>query len=172
MNLELWDAEGKGKAVMNLIKANEAWMPQNLEQNFKFMGARTRSQFVFEINNERILLCPQDWLVLTQTGWKKLVTPKEIDDYVDRKVTGPLFVFDNIERKDDRQVIVGTLFNVARTETASVELPLQQNGNAAKPQTEDKKQKVKETNAPSLINIKNKQVNAEDDDDDDDDDED
>jgi len=31
MNLELWDAEGKGKIALNLVRSNEAWMPQNLE---------------------------------------------------------------------------------------------------------------------------------------------
>lgn len=126
MNLELWDVEGKGKIVLNLLKTNEAWLPQNLQQSFKFVGARTRSQFVFEINKERMLLRPHDWLVLTDGGWKKLVTPEEIDDYVNRKIVGPLFVFDGIERKDERQVIMGTMFNSARTEMISVELPLQQ----------------------------------------------
>jgi hypothetical protein len=177
MNLELWDVDGKGKMVLNLIKANEAWMPQNLEQNFKFVGARTRSQFVFEVNHERMLLSPHDWLLLTESGWKKLATPKEIDDYVERKTIGPLFVFDKIERKDDRQVILGTLFNAARTEMVSIELPLQQ---GVQPQTrpiDEKKQKVKETNVTSMVKTGDKLMVSipatpnDDDDDDDDDDE-
>lgn len=131
MNLELWDVDGKGKIVLNLVRATEAWMPQNIEQNFKFIGVRSRSQFVFEINQERMILRPHDWLLLTDGGWKKLTTPKEIDDYVDRKVTGPLFVFDKVEKKEDRQVIIGTLFNAARTEMATFEMPLQQAGAGA-----------------------------------------
>ena len=156
MNLELWDVDGKGKISLNLIKANEAWLPQNLEQNFKFVGARTRSQFVFEVNNERMLLSPHDWLLLTDGVWKKLKTPEEIDDYVERKTPGPLFVFDNIERKDDRQVIIGTLFNAARTEMVTIELPLQQGTNGASGPTgrnapDEKRQKVKETNVPPVV---------------------
>jgi len=80
MNLELWDVDGKGKISLNLVKVNEPWLPQNLEQNFKFIGARTRSQFVFEINKERMLLSPHDWLLLTDSTWKKLVSPQDIDD--------------------------------------------------------------------------------------------
>jgi hypothetical protein len=89
------------------------------------MGARTRSQYVFEIDNERMLLRPQDWLLLTEGGWKKLSTPKEIDDYVERRVTGTLFVFDSIGKKDEKQVIKGTVYNPMRTESYPVELATQ-----------------------------------------------
>lgn len=159
MNLELWDVDGKGKITLNLVKANEAWLPQNLEQNFKFVGARTRSQFVFEINRERMLLSPHDWLVLTDSGWKKLVTPKQIDDYVERKTVGPLFVFDKVERKEDRQIILGTLFNAARTEMVSVELTLQQTGSSAGQGVNgagsEKKQKIKESNTHPVLKTGN-----------------
>lgn len=131
MNLELWDAEGKGKIAINLLKSSESWTPQNIQQTFKFMGARTRSQFVFEINKERVLLSPHDWLLLTDKGWVKLVTPADIDAYVERKVTGPLFVFNGMGRKEDHQIIMGTLFNAARTEATPIEIDVQQSGNAA-----------------------------------------
>lgn len=156
MNLELWDVDGKGKIVLNLIKTNEAWLPQNLEQNFKFVGARTRSQFVFEIDEERMLLRPHDWLVLTESGWQKLETAEEIDNYVDRKVVGPLFVFDHIDRKDDRQIIVGTLFNAARTEMVPVELTLQQ-GTTAVAKATPKEKRIKGKERSSLAKHKEKQ---------------
>lgn len=159
MNLELWDVEGKGKITLNLVKANETWLSQNLEQSFKFVGARTRSQFVFEINHERMILRPHDWLLLTDSGWKKLTTPAQIDDYVERKTVGPLFVFDRVERKEDRQVIMGTLFNTARTEMVTFELPLQQNGPSSGQgpggAVGEKKQKTKESNPPSVLKTEN-----------------
>lgn len=127
MNFELWDPDGKSKIALNLLKSNEPLMPPNLIQNFKFVGARTRSQFVFEINKERMLLSPQDWLILTDKGWVKLTTPEEIDAYVDRKLTGPMFVFDGVERREDRQYLIGTLFNTSRTDAQHIEILLQQN---------------------------------------------
>jgi hypothetical protein len=125
MNLELWDAQGKGKVVLNLLRSGDHLPEQNFEKNFKFMGARTRSQYVFEIDNERMLLRPQDWLLLTEGGWKKLSTPKEIDDYVERRLTGTLFVFDSIAKKDEKQIIKGTVYNPMRTESYPVELATQ-----------------------------------------------
>lgn len=124
MGLELWDAEGKGKINLNLLKSNENWVPQNLQQNFKFVGARTRSQFVFEVDKERMLLSPQDWLVLTEEGWIKLETPEDIDNYVNRKLTGPMFVFDGISRKEDRQVFIGKMYNTSRTDMQAIEMPV------------------------------------------------
>lgn len=153
MNLELWDVDGKGKITLNLVRANEPWAPQNLEQNFKFVGARTRSQFVFEVNKERVVLKPHDWLVLIDGNWRKIVTPKEIDDYVERRIVGPLFVFDHVERKDDKQVVVGTLFNAARTETAPIELTMQQafTPAPAKSGPEEKKHKDKESKISPVL---------------------
>lgn len=161
MNLELWDVDGKGKIVLNLIRSNEAWTPKNLEEQFKFIGARTKSQLIFEVKEERMLLRPNDWLVLTETGWKKLETPDEIDQYVERKLVGPLFVFDQIERKDDRQVISGTLFNAARTEMMPMELSLQQNVTAiAKKQLDEKKQRGREGNHTPMVKIKTPNINV------------
>ena len=68
MSFELWDVEGKGKIVLNLLKSSEPWAIQNaqtLQHMFKFLGARTRTQCVFEINRERVILKPSDWLLFT-----------------------------------------------------------------------------------------------------------
>lgn len=55
MQLELWDLNGQSKVALNLLKSSEPWTPQNVLQNFRFLGSRTRSQFVFEVNKERML---------------------------------------------------------------------------------------------------------------------
>ena len=134
MNLELWDPDGKGKIVLNLLKSSEVQAPINIVQSFKFLGARTRTQFVFEIDKERMLLSPHDWLLLTKERWIKLTTAEEIDAYVERTSTGPLFVFNEVERKDDHLSLIGALYNAARTDVQQVEIPLQQ-GNGSGGQT-------------------------------------
>ena len=118
--------EGKNRINLNLLKSNEQWIPRNLQQDFKFVAARTRSQYVFEINKERVLLKPKDWLVQTDTGWKKLETAEDIDNYVERKIHGALFVFDGVVKKDDKQVLMGTLFNASRTDAQMMEIDLAQ----------------------------------------------
>lgn len=145
MNLELWDVEGKGKVVLNLLKSTEAWAPQSIYSSFTFIGTRTRSQFVFEVDGERMLLSPQDWLLRTDDGWKKLNTPQEIDNYVNRKDVGVLFVLDGIKRVDGRQVLAGTLFNSSRTEMQPVELPIQKGGATFSKTDEEEEEQPVET---------------------------
>lgn len=164
MNLELWDVEGKVKISLNLLRSTEAWFPQNIQRNFKFVGARTRSQFVFEVDKERMLLSPQDWLLLTESGWKKLVTSEEIDDYVTRKVTGPLFVFDGVSRKDGRQVLMGTLFNATRTDMRNIEIPVQQGGTPITPvessgKVEESSDGIESEDSTSALSIRMKEIN-------------
>ncbi len=156
MNMELWDVDGRAKISLNLLKSTENWTPQNMQQAFKFLGARTRSQFVFEINNERMIISPKDWLLLLEKGWIKLETPEDIDAYVDRKVTGSLFVFDGIERREDKQVLVGTMFNSTRTEMQTIEMAVQQaggppaNGPKAEIESEEDEDVVNESAAYKL----------------------
>lgn len=128
MNLELWDPDGKKKVALNLLKSMETWLPKNVQQDFKFLGARTRSQFVFEVDDEKMLLSPNDWLLLTEEGWRKLGTPEEIDDYVQREEIGTLFVFDGVQRVGDQQILHGAIYNASRTQVHDVELPVQKDG--------------------------------------------
>lgn len=129
MSFELWDIEGKGKVLLNILKSAEPWMMHNtnsIQHMFKFAGARTRTQCVFEVNHERMIISPSDWLLMTSKGWKKLSTEEEIDHYVKRKTLGTLFVFEGLGRKEDRQVLFGTLYNSSRSDFQELEVPLQQ----------------------------------------------
>lgn len=158
MTFELWDIGGKNKIVLNLIKMHEAWMPRNVQESFHFLGARTRSQYIFEIDEERMLISPQDWLLQTDEGWIKLTDAKEIDDFVERKVTGVLFVFDGVARQEGRQMLKGVMFNASRTEMQEVEIAVQK-GAAAPYKASDEE-----------IKAVAKRIDTDDDDDDEDDD--
>lgn len=157
MKFELWDVEGRGSIALNLLKSLEPKGAQNLTKNFKFLGARTRSQFVFEIDNERVLLSPYDWLLYTDGNWKKLTTAQEIDDYVDRKIIGPLFVFDGIRKIGDQQVLSGALFNSTRSDFQAIELPVQQSGGSP---IKDEAKGTAEGNAQLKQNADGKRPNA------------
>jgi hypothetical protein len=149
MNLELWDVEGKKKIALNLLKSMETWMPQNLQQDFKFLGARTRSQFVFEVDDEKMLLSPHDWLLLTDEGWKKLDTLDEIDDYVDLKDKGTLFVFDGVMRIGDQQMLKGAMYNATRTKVHDIELPVQKDGLVYQPVEKNRNKREMLNNRPN-----------------------
>lgn len=160
MTFELWDVEGKGKVVLNLLKSNEPWLVNSkmMGNIFKFVGARTLSQCVFEVNQERMHLKPTDWLIFTTKGWKKLESGQDIDDYVNRKISGTLFVFEGVKRKGSGQVMLGTLYNPTRSDSQPVEMAIQ-------PLKKGKSASV------TKVESKNNHDNDDDDEDDDDDDE-
>jgi len=138
MSFELWDVNGKAKVALNLLKSKEPWTTNNakaIQSAFKFVGARTKTQSLFEINKVRMVIRPNDWLLMTSKGWKKLESAEDIDRYVQRKDVGMLFVFEGWKNKEDRQAMMGTLYNVSRSDTNSVELVMQN----AKPKSAAKK---------------------------------
>jgi hypothetical protein len=124
MMLDLWDVEGRSKMGINLIKANESFAAKPLTEEFRFIGARTKTKVLFEIQKDRMILKPNDWLILTETGWKKLATPEEIDSYVERKLVGPLFIFEGLAREDEKQILKGTLVAPNRAEIHEVEIAI------------------------------------------------
>lgn len=154
MALELWDVDGKGKVILNLLKSNEPWVAQNsqiIQNTFKFVGARTRSQYVFEVNNERLIISPQEWMIFTpKDGWKKLTKADEIDDYVNRKKTGALFVFNGLSKQNEQHTMLGTLFSPSRSEMKEVEISIQ----SANTRTPKEKDEDAQGDAPPAPNKK------------------
>lgn len=168
MTLELWDPEGKSKTMLNLLKSTDAIIPPNILQNFKFVGAKTRSQFVFEYNKERLTLRPNDWLLFADNQAKLLKSIDDIDGYVERKLQGFLLTFDALEKKDDRQVLIGTIFNRSRTAMQPIELLMQPGEIAA---VRKEKPVIKKEVKTHTASLQDDEDDDEDDDDDDDDDE-
>lgn len=124
MSLELWDAGGRVKTPLSLMRIKDHQKNPNLNQEFKFVGAKTWAQFIVECSREkkRLTLKSNDWLVLTQEGWKKLETPDEIDAYVSGSLSGPLFILDHLKKQNGRQVLFGHVFNTSRTEVEEIEI--------------------------------------------------
>lgn len=158
MNLELWDAEGKKKMVLNLLKSMDTWMPQNLQQQFKFLGARTKSQFVFEVGEEKMLLSPSDWLLLTEEGWRKLDNIDGINNYVDLKEIGTLFVFEGINKVGDQQILKGEMFNPTRTKVHDMELPVLKDGLVYQQINKDPKRKINPLQKSNLQYVNGNQL--------------
>lgn len=134
MTLELWDVEGKSKSALHLVRTKEASYFPDINQEFKFVGAKTWSQFVLESRNGRMIIKPHDWLIQQEGGvWKKISTSAEVDDYVTHRMAGPLFILEKMIKKEGKQVLVGHLFNASRTEIQEISLPAEQISLSSRP---------------------------------------
>jgi hypothetical protein len=166
--LELWDTEGISKVSLSMMRSRDAWLPQHLKDNLRFVGAKTWSQFLIEAGTQRLDVGIQDWLLLTAQGWKKLATAGEINAYLQRHLIGELLVLDRLEKRGGKQILIGHLFNSARSETQPMEIPFNPpsrpptvannpparkpvNRQAAKEQNEDDTQEEPEASLPSVM---------------------
>lgn len=122
ITFEFWDKNGKGKIPLSLIRHKTHDPLPDVSKEFKFVGAKTWAQFIVECGSKRFVLKEGDWLVLTQSGWQKIGSPQDVDDYVSQKIQGPLFVLDKLVKQEGKQILMGHLFNSSRTEMQEVEL--------------------------------------------------
>lgn len=126
IQFSIWDVEGKRKVALNLIKSADIWNPKETCRDIRFVGSRTLKQILVEMRGERLTLKPLDWILLEEEGWKKLTTAEDIDDYVERRKMGPLFVFRAVVKKEDEQVLIGVLYSASRAQMEEIEIPLHQ----------------------------------------------
>lgn len=126
MCFDLWDEHGQKKMPLTLLKSNEAWSKEAFMRSFHFLGARTKTQCVCEMDEQRLLLQPNDWLLLTEEGWQKILTEEEIDAFVDRKKQGVLLVFDGVQKQGEHQVLQATLFSTSRAFMEEMSFSIQQ----------------------------------------------
>lgn len=113
---EVWDQTGTTGVPIHLVRVRCVEAFPDIASEFRFVGAKTWSQFIFECRGSRLLLRSDDWLLLTPEGWKKIATCEEIDDYVNRKLFGPLLVVGKMTKKGGKEVLLGNVFSVSRTE--------------------------------------------------------
>lgn len=147
MNLELFDLGGRIKVILNLIRLSEPPLqPLMIAQDFHFIGARTKIHSLFKVNNKREIVGPEDWFLLTQEGWKKLKTRKEIDAYVAGQLQGVLLIIDRINSFNEDRWLEATLYSRSRAQSEAVTLPLKSSPKTPAKEPPPKEEKKEETN--------------------------
>lgn len=122
LTCELWDAEGKSKTELSMMRSKALFPPA--PRTLQFVAAKTWTQFVLDAGDQRLEVGPGDWLLLEEGCWNKLEDPEAIDDYVAMRRLGDLLVVEGLARVDGRRVLVGHLFNQVRTAVEPIEIPL------------------------------------------------
>ncbi len=139
LRFELWDIGGQRKVNVNLIRSNQMWrFPGALK--VRFVGARTRTHSILEFDGERVIVGPNEWLLRQEKGWVKLNTIELIDEYVDGKRIGELFVCEGVQRQDGQQIFVAHVYSPTRTSVENIELS-----------TQSSEVRIREAEAPASI---------------------
>lgn len=134
MTLTLWDVNGLAHQTINLVKMTSSPMEiAEILKELSFVGMRTWTKPILQAGNDRLVLSPDDWVIYTDAGWKKVLTRKQIEDYLSGSLQTPLLVFHAIEHEEQGMVLAGHLFNAQRTLVESITLPLKQTIEEASP---------------------------------------
>jgi hypothetical protein len=128
LRFELWDAEGGIHVPMNVVRSMDIWKFPG-RHKVRFVGARTRSQWILDLDGDRMVVGPDEWLLYTDEKWMKLDTISKIDAYVDGALSGELMICEGLAKRDDgQQVFVTRVYNATRSAIKAVELSTQAEG--------------------------------------------
>lgn len=118
MAFRVWDESGFHCTEVKVQKKRIEESLPRIENFLSGARRRTKTQVTALLGGKRVILKPGDWFIQTKNGWRNLHSLADIEAYLDYKLTGVLFVFDEIQTAaDGKPVLVGHLFNETRTMT-------------------------------------------------------
>lgn len=86
---------------------------------------RSEKQISCMIEKQCMVLKTGDWILKTAGRWKILRKKEERDAFLNGKLFGELFIFEQISQKQGQKMIQGRLFNPGRTQVVSIEMAAQ-----------------------------------------------
>lgn len=137
LGFELFAPDGSQKLLLNIVKAADPLPAKPVDQDFSFIGARTKTHFLFKVTGNREIVAAGDWFVLGSQGWEKIKKVKEVESYVAGGLPYPMIVIDGIVGEGDQRVLHATLFSAQRSQLLELDLPLSAQPKAAAPKAEE-----------------------------------
>ena len=126
LDIEAWDPTGFYLIKTKLSPQQTPKTATKPESLFTSLKLRTSSQVIAVVGKKRFLLKTGDWLLKTSTGWKAIKRSDEIDACLFHEISGPLFIFDALEKQGSKVLMKGHLFDEMHTQIQSISLPIQE----------------------------------------------
>lgn len=124
IDIEVWDETGFCPLQFKIELEKTGPSPFKSELMPSAIRLRSGTQVSCAFGKRRVILKQGDWLLKTSTGWKNLRRTEEIEQYLDHRLKGELFIFDAIEKEQGRFVMKGHLFDETRTQMQVLSLPI------------------------------------------------
>lgn len=125
VELEIWDETGFCPVQFKLEMEKQERLQLKPEMMPSSIRLRSNSQVSCAFGKRRVILKQGDWLLKTPVGWKNLRRAEEIEQYLQHRLKGELFIFDAIEKEQGRSVVKGHLFDETRTQMQPLSLPIE-----------------------------------------------
>ncbi|MBS0624718.1 MAG: hypothetical protein JSS32_01555 [Verrucomicrobia bacterium] len=122
LEIEGWD--GNQHVRLALASASTSLFKVKGEELFSAIRIRSDKQISCTLDKQCLILKVGDWVLKTGNRWKLLRKPEEKEAFLSGKWAGELFVLDQISNKQGQKSISGHFYNLSRTQTVSVDLPV------------------------------------------------
>jgi len=113
LEIEAWDQHGTLVPGARLPLQRGQPIRKAADQIITDPKLRSGKIVACKIGKKRLALRPNDWIIKTQTGWRKLITTNEIESYLNNEQLEELFVVDSIEQNGQMR---GRHFDLLRTQ--------------------------------------------------------
>jgi hypothetical protein len=122
ITFDLWNDDGSSHVIAALMRRSDTFdakMPP-----MRLVGALSKKRWIAEIQGKRIVLAPDDWIVLTSNGYTRIDSPEQLDAYIEGRLSGGLLAFSGIEKIQGESCLVGSFFNSSRSQQDSIAVSL------------------------------------------------
>lgn len=118
--IEGWNEEGHVRLLFSL----SASLPfkSKGEELFSAIRIRSEKQISCMLEKQCMVLKTGDWVLKNGSRWKILRKKEEREAFLNNKLVGELFVFDQIIQKQGQKMVVGKLYNLGRTQMTAIEM--------------------------------------------------
>lgn len=124
LEVEVWDEKGFYPQTLRLDLQSSSRLNQKSDLQTASVRLRSSSQVVCSIGKRRLILKEGDWLMKVGRSWRVIKRSKDINDCLQHKLRGELFVFDSIDKQQGKLFLKGHLFDEMRTQITPVSLPI------------------------------------------------
>jgi hypothetical protein len=122
--IEVWDASGFQLTRVRLDLQHVSQLNYKMENLPTSIRMRTRAQVTCTFGKRRLILREGDWLLKTPAGWRNLRKVSDIEDCIQHKIRGELFIFDSLEKEKGRTTLKGNVFDEMRTQIQPIAIPI------------------------------------------------
>lgn len=120
--LEAWDGAEHTRIGLQLSPGTPFKM--RAEELISSLRVRSEKQISCMLEKQCVVLKVGDWVLKSAGRWKVLRKKDDKDAFFNGKLSGELFILDQILQKHGQKVIQGRLFNPGRTQIVAVEMAL------------------------------------------------
>ncbi len=124
MVIDCWDETGFQMFRIQLSLASKQSVYPMLDKVFTSMRLRTAKEVTALLGKRRIVVREGDWWLKIDHTWRCLRKLKEIEDCIDNKLKGELFIFDKLQKKRGGYALTGHFFDSFHVESQKIEIPI------------------------------------------------